>query len=149
MNKSNVVALTYYLGNQRKRWLYMTDYKPYVDFLKKNIKKWILFIKKRKNIVDSKLRVYYTNKYNKSTKSWPKGGWKMSARLKAFRKLKGLTQADVANELGILYTTYSLKENGKQDFSLPEAKKIADLFNLTIDEVFFSQEVNIKFTKVL
>lgn len=69
----------------------------------------------------------------------------MSQRLKTFRKNKNLTQSAVADMLEITYSTYSLKENGKQDFTLPEAKQLADLFGLTVDEVFFNQEVNLKF----
>ncbi|NFO40829.1 helix-turn-helix transcriptional regulator [Clostridium botulinum] len=63
--------------------------------------------------------------------------------LKAYRMLKGIDQKNVAQMLGISLTTYSKKETGKTQFSLEEAKKISDYFNLSIEQLFFTEEVNL------
>ncbi len=62
--------------------------------------------------------------------------------IKAYRKFNNLTQSQVAEKLGICPMSYCRKENGKQDFTLKEAKKISDLFGLTIEEIFFTEEPN-------
>ncbi|EJT5930474.1 transcriptional regulator [Clostridium perfringens] len=69
-----------------------------------------------------------------------------SNRLKAYRKLNSLNQEKLAELIGVASNTYSFKENGKVEFSLNEAKKIADLFGVTIDELFFGKEVRVKNT---
>lgn len=43
---------------------------------------------------------------------------------------------DIANHLGITKKTYWLKETGKTDFTITEAKLIAHYFGKKIDEVF-------------
>ena len=67
-------------------------------------------------------------------------------KLPVYRKLHNLTQHDVANYLKISNVSYSYKETGKQEFRLSEAKALSELFNVTIEEIFFNNEVNIKFT---
>lgn len=68
----------------------------------------------------------------------------MEAKL---NKLKGLiaqnemTHADIANLIDVASNTFSRKINGRTPFTLPEAKDIADHFNVTIDELFFYDEV--------
>lgn len=62
-------------------------------------------------------------------------------------KLKGLiaehdlAHYEVAELLSIASNTFSRKMNKKADFSLSEAKKLADFFNMSIDELFFYSEV--------
>lgn len=62
---------------------------------------------------------------------------------KEFRKLKalrvefGYTQESMARKLGMSENGYLLKENGKREFTLTEAERIARLFNKTITEVFY------------
>lgn len=68
-------------------------------------------------------------------------------KLKAYRQLKGMKQKDLAQYLGVSLNTYNFKENGKQDFTLTEAKKISNYFGLSIEEIFFSDNVNKMFTK--
>lgn len=58
--------------------------------------------------------------------------------LKSFRVKFGFTQKDIADKLGISTTSYSFKETGKNQFTLKEAKEIANLFNTTIDNVFYN-----------
>ena len=58
------------------------------------------------------------------------------------RKLKGLiveygiTQKELAQEIGISREMFNRKINGKTDFSLIEAFKIADYFKKPISEIF-------------
>lgn len=66
----------------------------------------------------------------------------MFERLKSVRKNKGATCAEMANLLGLENkSAYSRKENGSIKFSLQEAKQIADFFDTTIEDIFFSDEV--------
>lgn len=62
-------------------------------------------------------------------------------KLKAYRELKGVNQSVMAEMLGVRPNTYSFKENGKTEFTLSEAKKIADYFKTTIDHIFFDEKV--------
>ncbi|GAA0076147.1 hypothetical protein UT300005_05250 [Clostridium sp. CTA-5] len=66
--------------------------------------------------------------------------------LKAYRMLKGIKQEEVAEILGISLTTYSKKETGKTQFSLEEAKKMSDYFNISIEQLFFADRVNLSNT---
>lgn len=67
----------------------------------------------------------------------------MHRKLKALRQLNGLTQEDTAKLLGLSLHTYNNKENNRTKFSLDEAKKIADLFKTTVDDIFFNDCVPI------
>lgn len=60
-----------------------------------------------------------------------------SKNLKVLREIKGINQSAAAKYLGVSLHTYSVKENGKSDFTLPEAAKLSSLFELPIDEIFF------------
>lgn len=46
----------------------------------------------------------------------------MTKKLKILRAIKEVKQEDVANILGITLATYCKKENGKSNFTIPEAK---------------------------
>lgn len=63
-------------------------------------------------------------------------------KLKVLRLLNDINQDEMAELLNITLSTYSKKETGKASFTLEEAKKIADYFKTTIDELFFSDKVN-------
>ena len=60
-----------------------------------------------------------------------------------YNKLKGLmaenniTQKDLAEELELNPSTLNFKINGKNEFTLTEAKKISGLFKKPIEEIFF------------
>ncbi len=54
-------------------------------------------------------------------------------RLKEARKAKGLTQQDVANYVGISQNNYSYWENGKVKIDNDSIKKLADLFDVSVD----------------
>lgn len=61
----------------------------------------------------------------------------MSNNLIALRKLNGLSQKDMAKKLEISHHSYRNKENGTTEFTLSEAKKVSDIFGLTIENIFF------------
>lgn len=54
-------------------------------------------------------------------------------RLKEVRKSKGMTQQDVAKYVGISQNNYSYWENGKVKIDNDSIKKLADLFNVSVD----------------
>ncbi len=64
-------------------------------------------------------------------------------KLKSKWTEKGLLQSDVARMIGLSNTSFSLKMNGKIDFSLTEIQKISNLLVLSADErdaIFFAKE---------
>ena len=65
--------------------------------------------------------------------------------LKSKRVLFDLTQEEIAKEVGINIKSYNLKENGKREFTLDEAKKISNLLKLNLNEVndiFFNSDIS-------
>ncbi|MBF7023643.1 helix-turn-helix transcriptional regulator [Staphylococcus kloosii] len=52
------------------------------------------------------------------------------------RKESKMSQEKVAMELGVTRVTYGLKESGKVDFTLEEAKILSELYEMPIDELF-------------
>lgn len=52
------------------------------------------------------------------------------------RKEAGMKQTQVAKALNITNVTYSLKENGKYDFTLAEAIKLTRIFGCTLNDLF-------------
>lgn len=56
-------------------------------------------------------------------------------KIKKFRLEKGLSQARVALVIGVSRPTYTAIESGKQELSLDEAKKLATLFGISVDEL--------------
>jgi len=64
----------------------------------------------------------------------------MKNRLKVLRAERNWSQADLAEALDVSRQTVNTIENGKYDPSLPLAFKMAGLFELTIEEIFFPEE---------
>ncbi len=58
-------------------------------------------------------------------------------RLKMYRVGYGLSQNDIAKELGIARATYCVKEQGKKEFTQTEISKILKLLNMKYEEIFF------------
>ena len=56
-------------------------------------------------------------------------------KVKEYRVMKGYTQTEIANLLGIKQNTYSDKERGKTHFNIKEIKLIKELLNVTYDEL--------------
>jgi transcriptional regulator with XRE-family HTH domain len=57
----------------------------------------------------------------------------ITANIKRLREQHGLIQKQVAAELGIGYSNYNKMENGQREPSVEELKKLARLFNITVD----------------
>lgn len=62
----------------------------------------------------------------------------MNNRLRVLRATRGWSQADLAGRLEVSRQSVNAIETGKYDPSLPLAFRIAELFGLTIEEVFES-----------
>lgn len=60
----------------------------------------------------------------------------MQNRVREIRTERNLSQADVAEALGVSRQTVISIERGRYSPSLPLAFKIAHLFDLTVDEMF-------------
>ncbi len=60
----------------------------------------------------------------------------MKNRLKVLRAERGWSQADLAERLAVSRQSVNAIETGRYDPSLPLAFAIADIFGLTIEEVF-------------
>ena len=58
-----------------------------------------------------------------------------SEHLLQLRKSKGLTQTDLALEIGISWRAYQTYERGQRDPSLPTLIALADFYNLSLDEL--------------
>jgi len=59
-----------------------------------------------------------------------------SERLKTLRKEKKLTQKELAEQIGISQKSYSHWETGKNEASLENLIKLADLLEVSIDWLF-------------
>jgi putative transcriptional regulator len=57
-------------------------------------------------------------------------------RLRVLRAEREWSQQDLAGQLGVSRQSVNAIETGKYDPSLPLAFRIADLFGLTIEEIF-------------
>ena len=62
----------------------------------------------------------------------------MNNRLKNLRAERGWSQQDLADRLEVSRQSVNAIETGRYDPSLPLAFKIAELFSLSIEAVFFS-----------
>ena len=60
----------------------------------------------------------------------------MNNNLKNLRKIKNVSQNDLANALSVSRQTINSIENGKFDPSLTLAIKLTKYFNVSIDEIF-------------
>jgi putative transcriptional regulator len=64
----------------------------------------------------------------------------MKNRLKVLRAEREWSQADLAEKLDVSRQTVNAIETGKYDPSLPLAFKIAELFGMKIEEIFFPEK---------
>lgn len=60
----------------------------------------------------------------------------MKNRLKELRMAREWSQGQLADALGVSRQTTNALENGRYDPSLPLAFRIADLFELPIEQIF-------------
>lgn len=59
--------------------------------------------------------------------------------LKKLRKEKNIKQSSIAKEVGVTQQAFSCYELGLMKPSLDIAKKIADIFDCSIEEIFFNR----------
>ena len=64
----------------------------------------------------------------------------MKNKLKVLRAERDWSQADLADRLDVSRQTVNAIETGKYDPSLPLAFKIADLFEMNIEEIFIPKK---------
>lgn len=57
-------------------------------------------------------------------------------KLRDMREDMDITQKKVAGMLNLTLSGYSRKENGNRGFTIEEAKKLAKIFHVTMDELF-------------
>lgn len=62
-------------------------------------------------------------------------GDRFNENLKIARERKGLSQKDVAEQIGVAKSTYSLYESGNREPNVQTIKKIADLLSTSADEL--------------
>jgi putative transcriptional regulator len=65
-----------------------------------------------------------------------RGDKKLQDKLILLRKQKGVSQKSLADLLGITAKQFSVKELGKSKFNGDEMFKIADYFNVKIEDIF-------------
>ena len=64
----------------------------------------------------------------------------METKIQELRKANKISQAELADEMGVTRQTIILLEKGRYDASLELAFKIARYFGKTIEEVFIFEE---------
>ena len=67
---------------------------------------------------------------------------KYKTKLKEIIDERGLKQRKIAKDLDIHYVVFSTYVTGKYTPTLKRAKKIADYFNMKIDEIFFDKNIH-------
>lgn len=65
-------------------------------------------------------------------------------RIEEIRKEKGIRQEEFAKSMGVSRQTISSLENGRYNPSIILAYKIAQYFDMTIEEVFIFEEEDLK-----
>ena len=68
----------------------------------------------------------------------------MKNRIEEIRKERGIRQEEFAKSMGVSRQTISSLENGRYNPSIILAYKIAQYFNMTIEEVFVFEEEDLK-----
>ncbi len=62
-------------------------------------------------------------------------GDNFNENLKNARERRGMSQKDVAEEIGVAKSTYSLYESGNREPNVQTIKKIADVLNVSADDL--------------
>ncbi|WP_405103150.1 helix-turn-helix domain-containing protein [Oceanobacillus sp. FSL H7-0719] len=66
---------------------------------------------------------------------------KITNNLKSLREERGLKQKFIAEKLGITANYYSQIENGHRPPQIEHLLILRDLFNVSLDEIFFKNEI--------
>lgn len=62
-------------------------------------------------------------------------GDKFNENLRIARERKGISQKEMAENIGVAKSTYSLYESGNREPNVQTIKKIADILNVSADEL--------------
>lgn len=65
----------------------------------------------------------------------------ISSNLKQLREDRGLKQNFIADQLGITQNYYSQIENGHRPPQVDHLVKLRNIFNVTLDDIFFNNEI--------
>ena len=68
-------------------------------------------------------------------------GDRFNENLKYARECKGLSQKEVAENIGVAKSTYSLYESGGREPNVQTIKKIADVLNVSADDLLGLNDV--------
>lgn len=66
---------------------------------------------------------------------------RITNNLKSLREERGIKQKFIAEQLGISANYYSQIENGHRPPQVEHLLKLRDLFNVSLDEIFFKDEI--------
>lgn len=72
----------------------------------------------------------------------------MKLTLKALRVLYGMTQKEIANEIGVNVDTWSNYENAKTFPNTKVLNRIQEVFGVTYSDLIFSRELQLNRKKV-
>lgn len=70
-------------------------------------------------------------------------------KLAQFRKKAGLTQKELAKELGVAQSSITYWENGERTPSAKSAQKIANYFNVPLEEIFEPYKEEFSLSKII
>lgn len=66
----------------------------------------------------------------------------MNLRLKELRESKGITQTFIARQIGFeSVSSYSMIEKGKRRLDIFKAKKVAEILDVKIEDLFFEADL--------
>ena len=63
--------------------------------------------------------------------------------IKKLRLEKGLSQGELAKKLNLSRQTYTQIETGSRDLTVPEAQKLAEFFNISLDDFLQGKETSV------
>lgn len=66
---------------------------------------------------------------------------RISSNLRELREKRGLKQKFIAEQLGITPNYYSQIENGHRPPQVEHLLKLRNIFNVTLDEIFFETKI--------
>jgi transcriptional regulator with XRE-family HTH domain len=67
----------------------------------------------------------------------------LSIFIKQLREQYQLTQEQIAEQLGMVRQTYMQLERGERDLTVPEAEKLAKIFNLSLDDFLHQRQTEV------
>lgn len=65
----------------------------------------------------------------------------ISSNLRALREARGIKQKFIAEQLGITPNYYTQIEQGHRRPQLDHILKISEMFDVSLDDIFFSEEI--------